>query len=83
MATFELQTRFECIGTHMISVSSDCVWISDLESIVTIRIHLDPCPVEAGPLRVIPASHLRGLFSYIALGSIAIAVTMVYFRPGF
>jgi hypothetical protein len=28
-------------------------------------------------------AHLRGLLSYIALACIAVAVTMVYFRPGF
>jgi hypothetical protein len=34
-----------------------------LESIVTIRIHLDPCPADAGPLRVLRASHKRGLLT--------------------
>lgn len=34
-----------------------------LESIVTIRIHLDPCPADAGPLRVINGSHRRGLLT--------------------
>jgi len=28
-------------------------------------------------------AHLRGLLSYIALACIAVAVTMVYFRPSF
>jgi len=34
-----------------------------LQSIVTIRIHLDPCPAEAGALRVLRGSHLQGLLS--------------------
>lgn len=32
-----------------------------LKSIVTIRVHLDDCPMEVGPLRVVARSHTRGL----------------------
>jgi len=31
-----------------------------LESMLTVRIHLDPCPTTNGPLRVIPGSHRLG-----------------------
>ncbi len=31
-----------------------------LESLVAIRLHLDACPADAGPLRVIPRSHCSG-----------------------
>jgi len=31
-----------------------------LESMITLRLHLDPCDIEQGPLRVIPGSHLLG-----------------------
>lgn len=34
-----------------------------LDSMVTIRIHLDDCPENAGALRVIPGSHLHGILS--------------------
>lgn len=34
-----------------------------LESIVVIRIHLDPCPADAGPLRVLRATHRQGLLT--------------------
>lgn len=34
---------------------------SVLESMVTLRIHLDDCPIENGPLKVIPESHRRGI----------------------
>ncbi len=34
--------------------------IEILESMVTIRLHLDDCDESNGPLRVIPGSHLRG-----------------------
>lgn len=34
-----------------------------LEASVAIRLHLDPCHAENGPLRVIPGSHLKGLQS--------------------
>lgn len=32
-----------------------------LESIVTFRLHIDPCPADAGPLRVLQGTHLLGL----------------------
>lgn len=32
-----------------------------LQQLVAVRIHLDDCGVEDGPLRVIPGSHRRGL----------------------
>ena len=31
-----------------------------LESLLAVRVHLDPCPSEAGALRVVPGSHRRG-----------------------
>ncbi len=31
-----------------------------LEQMLTVRLHLDDCNAENGPLRVLPASHLRG-----------------------
>lgn len=32
-----------------------------LEKIVTVRLHLDDCGVDSGPLLVVPLSHLRGV----------------------
>lgn len=34
-----------------------------LDRIITLRIHLDPCAADNGPLRVIPGSHMDGLVS--------------------
>jgi hypothetical protein len=34
-----------------------------LQQLVVVRIHLDPCNAEDGPLRVMPGSHRRGLIS--------------------
>jgi ectoine hydroxylase-related dioxygenase (phytanoyl-CoA dioxygenase family) len=34
-----------------------------LESVTTVRIHVDPCPVESGALRVVPGSHRSGLLA--------------------
>lgn len=34
-----------------------------LEELVAIRLHLDPCPYSAGPLRVVPCSHRAGRVS--------------------
>ncbi|NJN69407.1 MAG: phytanoyl-CoA dioxygenase family protein [Nitrospira sp.] len=34
-----------------------------LDRIITLRIQLDPCAQDNGPLRVIPRSHLKGVLS--------------------
>ncbi|MES2317459.1 MAG: phytanoyl-CoA dioxygenase family protein [Pseudomonadota bacterium] len=34
--------------------------VAVLERLVAVRIHLDVCGMEDGPLRVVPGSHLRG-----------------------
>ena len=34
-----------------------------LESLVVVRVHLDPCSPTAGPLRVVPGSHVWGRLS--------------------
>ena len=47
-----------------------------LKSIVTIRIHLDPCPADAGPLRVINGSHRRGLLTEELIASLATTGTV-------
>jgi ectoine hydroxylase-related dioxygenase (phytanoyl-CoA dioxygenase family) len=31
-----------------------------LERMLTVRVHLDPCGVENGPVRVLPGSHTHG-----------------------
>jgi ectoine hydroxylase-related dioxygenase (phytanoyl-CoA dioxygenase family) len=31
-----------------------------LEQIVAVRVHVDPCPLQSGPLRVVPGSHAFG-----------------------
>jgi hypothetical protein len=36
---------------------------SILENMITIRLHLDDCTLENGPLRVLPGSHLAGRLS--------------------
>ncbi len=38
-----------------------------LESIFTLRVHLDPCSADAGPLRVVVGSHKHGLLDERAL----------------
>ena len=37
--------------------------LSVLESLVAVRVHLDECGPGAGPLRVVPGSHLHGRLS--------------------
>ncbi|MEJ7807115.1 MAG: phytanoyl-CoA dioxygenase family protein, partial [Telluria sp.] len=34
-----------------------------LEKLVAVRIHLDPCGPDDGPLRVVPGSHTHGVLS--------------------
>lgn len=34
-----------------------------LERIVTLRLHMDDCPPENGPLRTLPGGHTRGILS--------------------
>jgi len=47
-----------------------------LESCVALRIHLDPCPADNGPLQGIPGSHRFGLREYPSEAEIATAVTL-------
>lgn len=47
-----------------------------LESCVALRIHLDPCPADNGPLQCIPGSHRLGLRDYPSEEEIATAVTL-------
>jgi ectoine hydroxylase-related dioxygenase (phytanoyl-CoA dioxygenase family) len=35
--------------------------VSVLEQVTAVRVHLDPCPVESGALRVVPGSHQSGV----------------------
>jgi ectoine hydroxylase-related dioxygenase (phytanoyl-CoA dioxygenase family) len=36
---------------------------SMLRRMAAVRVHIDPCPVESGALRVVPGSHLLGVLS--------------------
>jgi len=37
--------------------------VAVLEQLVAVRVHLDPCGSEDGPLHVVPGSHLQGVIS--------------------
>jgi ectoine hydroxylase-related dioxygenase (phytanoyl-CoA dioxygenase family) len=39
-----------------------------LESMLTLRLHLDDCPDTNGAVRVVPTSHTRGVLSAAAIG---------------
>lgn len=43
---------------------------SVLEKMVTLRLHLDDCPAENGPLLVVPGSHKRGLIDVRTLDTV-------------
>ena len=34
-----------------------------LANMLTLRLHLDPCDLDNGPLRVLPGSHLKGILT--------------------
>lgn len=42
-----------------------------MESIVTLRLHLDDCPIESGPLRVVSGSHVHGYLQESSLAAMA------------
>jgi len=46
-----------------------------LEAMLTIRLHLDPCGPENGPLRVLPATHNRGKLSPDAIADARACIT--------
>jgi ectoine hydroxylase-related dioxygenase (phytanoyl-CoA dioxygenase family) len=45
--------------------------VETLDRMVTMRLHLDDCPVENGALRVIPRSHGKGLLGRDAIQAMA------------
>jgi len=42
-------------GTHFVKVPADL-----LQSMLAVRLHLDPCGKDDGPLSIVPGSHCRG-----------------------
>jgi Phytanoyl-CoA dioxygenase (PhyH) len=62
--TIAVNRRVEADGFGPWSVKEGVLHVqppaSVLEEMVSIRLHLDDCPVENGALRVIPGSHLKG-----------------------
>jgi hypothetical protein len=38
--------------------------VSMLRQMTAVRVHIDPCPVDSGALRVVPGSHLLGVLSW-------------------
>ncbi len=65
--TIAVRARIDTPGFGPWSVKDELPHVTPpaaiLASIATIRIHLDDCPAENGPLQVIPRSHLRGLLT--------------------
>lgn len=42
-----------------------------LEKMIAVRVHLDDCGVDNGPLRVLPGTHARGILSDAALSALS------------
>ena len=62
--TIAVQHRVEAEGFGPWSIKADVLHVQPpaevLESMISVRIHLDPCGEENGALRVLPGSHQRG-----------------------
>lgn len=62
--TIAVKERAEVEGFGPWSVKGGVVHVQPpaavLEQMVTVRLHLDPCPAENGALRVLPGTHKRG-----------------------
>jgi len=53
-------------GVHHVQPPTDV-----LENMVAVRIHLDECREDNGPVRVIPGSHSKGLLTAVQIQSIS------------
>lgn len=66
-----LRARSEILGWGPWSVKQGIVYAhapaGALENVLALRIHLDECTAETGPLRVIPGSHRLGVLSDAAI----------------
>lgn len=70
--TIAVRERVETTGYGPWSVKEGIVHVRPpreiLERMVTLRIHLDDCGPENGPLEVIPGSHTHGMLAQEAIG---------------
>ena len=55
---------------------------SILEQMVTLRLHLDDCDSENGPLRVVAGSHAKGTLARNTFSALAGEVTVITARAG-
>ncbi|MEL7364087.1 MAG: phytanoyl-CoA dioxygenase family protein, partial [Bacteroidota bacterium] len=73
--TIAVKERDEVEGFGPWSVKGGIVHVQPpaavLEQMVTVRLHLDPCPAENGALRVLPGTHARGKLTPTSLTDIA------------
>ncbi|WP_263410952.1 phytanoyl-CoA dioxygenase family protein [Terriglobus tenax] len=62
--TIAVKERLECEGYGPWSTKADVLHVQPpadvLEKMISVRLHLDPCPSENGALKVIPGSHQHG-----------------------
>ncbi len=65
--TIAVNERVEAVGYGPWSTKAGVLHVqppaSVLERMISVRLHLDDCPVENGALRVIPGSHTNGKLS--------------------
>ena len=71
-----LQQRHETLGWGPWSVKAGVIYAhapaSALSSVLALRLHLDDCLAENGPLRVLPGTHRLGVLSDEELHSLSI-----------
>ena len=65
--TIAVRERIECEGYGPWSLKTDVLHVQPpaeiLEQMISLRLHLDPCPASNGALKVIPGSHRNGKLS--------------------
>lgn len=79
--TIAVERRIDHEGYGPWSVKAGVVHVQPpaevLENMLAIRLHLDPCAVENGALRVIPGSHRSGKLTHEQMDRIAATATEV------
>lgn len=69
--TIAVQERIDCSGFGPWSVKAEIVHVQPpseiMERMLAVRVHLDDCGLENGPVRVLPGSHQSGRLSEAAI----------------
>jgi hypothetical protein len=77
--TIAVQAKVEVEGVGPWSLKADVLHVQPpsaiLENMLSVRLHLDPCSVDNGALRVIPGTHRRGRIPEEETGALRLSTT--------